>query len=68
MQMAGNPKGMSIMILCEIPETATEYQAFSNAKSKINIGDIYMLDSNMLRVNGKVPAHNFWLFKFASMF
>lgn len=27
-----------------------------------------MMDSNMLKVNGKVPSHNFWFFKFASMF
>jgi hypothetical protein len=27
-----------------------------------------MLDSNMLKVDGKVPPHNFWFFKFATMF
>lgn len=27
-----------------------------------------MLSSSMLKVNGKVPAHNYWFFKFADLF
>jgi hypothetical protein len=37
-------------------------------RSKIAIGEILMMDSNMLKVEGQVPAHNFWFFKFATMF
>lgn len=27
-----------------------------------------MMDGSQLKLHGKVPAHNFWFFKFASMF
>ena len=27
-----------------------------------------MMDSSMLKPQGKVPPHNFWFFKFANMF
>lgn len=27
-----------------------------------------MMDSNMLKVEGQIPSHNFWFFKFATMF
>ncbi len=27
-----------------------------------------MLDGNMLKVDGKVPPHNYWFFKFSDMF
>jgi hypothetical protein len=27
-----------------------------------------MMDSSMLKVEGRVPSHNFWFFKFCSMF
>ena len=27
-----------------------------------------MMDSSMLKVDGKIPSHNFWFFKFANMF
>jgi hypothetical protein len=27
-----------------------------------------MMDSNMLKVDGKVPIHNRWFFKFCDMF
>jgi hypothetical protein len=39
-----------------------------NSRSKIAIGEIFMMDSAMLKVEGRIPAHNFWFFKFATMF
>ena len=27
-----------------------------------------MLDSNMLKVDGKIPTHNLWFFKFCDIF
>jgi len=41
---------------------------YLSGKSRISIGDILMMDGNSLKVDGKVPPHNFWFFKFCSMF
>jgi len=68
LSLPSNPRGMTIMLVCELPEEATEHMTYLGGKNKISIGDILMMDSNMLKPNGKVPAHNFWFFKFASMF
>jgi hypothetical protein len=65
--LAGNPKGMTIMLVCELSESATEHIAYSS-KNKIAIGDLIMMDSHMLKVDGKIPSHNMWFFKFISMF
>lgn len=27
-----------------------------------------MMESSMLKIDGKVPPHNFWFFKFCSLF
>ena len=66
--LPGNPRGMTIMMVCDLPEDANEYASYLGTRSKIAIGDIIMMDSSMLKVEGKVPTHNFWFFKFASMF
>lgn len=68
MTVAGNPRGMTLMFVSEMPMDATEHLICDFARNKIVIGDIMMMDSNMLKVDGKVPSHNFWFFKFASMF
>ena len=58
---------MTIMLVCELPESATEHIAYSS-KNKIAIGDLIMMDSQMLKIEGKIPSHNLWFFKFISMF
>lgn len=68
MTAPGNPRGMTMMFVCELPHDATEHMVCETTRNKISIGDIMMMDGNMLKVNGKVPSHNFWFFKFASMF
>ena len=55
------------MLVCELPQNATEHIAYSS-KNKIAIGEMIMMDSNMLKVEGKIPSHNMWLFKFLMMF
>lgn len=66
--LPGNPKAATLMFICEVPQNANEYLQAESSRSKISIGEILMLDSNMLKVDGKVPPHNFWFFKFATMF
>ena len=66
--LPGNPKGMSIMLVCELPPNADEHLTYVNTKAKIPIGELVMMDSNMLKVDGKVPPHNMWFFTFLSMF
>lgn len=66
--LSGNPKGMTIMLICQIPETAREYMHYMDTRTKISIGQIIILESSMLKIDGKVPLHNFWFFKFCSMF
>lgn len=66
--MPGNPRGMTIMMVSELPADADEYLACLGSRSKIAIGEILMMDSGMLKVEGRVPTHNFWFFKFATMF
>jgi hypothetical protein len=68
LSLPGNPRGMSIMLVCELPEDATEHMSYLSGKNRIAIGDILMMDGNMLKVDGKVPTHNFWFFKFCTMF
>jgi hypothetical protein len=68
LSLPGNPRGMSIMLVCELPEEATEHMSYLSGKNRIAIGDILMMDGNMLKVEGKVPTHNFWFFKFCTMF
>jgi hypothetical protein len=63
-----NPRGMTIMMVSELPPDANEYLAYEGGRTKIAIGEIMMMDSAMLKVDGKVPPHNFWFFKFATMF
>lgn len=64
----GNPRAMTIMMVSELPADADEYLAVEGARTKIAIGEIMMMDSSMLKVEGKVPTHNYWFFKFATMF
>lgn len=66
--MPGNPRGMTIMMVAELPADANEYLGTEGARTRIAIGEIVMMDSTMLKVEGKVPPHNFWFFKFATMF
>jgi hypothetical protein len=56
------------MLLCEINEDASEYMAYGHLKTKISIGELMILDGHMLKVNGRVPLHNQWMFLFANMF
>lgn len=64
--LPSNPKGMTIMLVSELPETATEHLLCLH--SKIAIGELTMMEPSMLKVEGKVPSHNFWFFKFCSLF
>jgi len=59
---------MTIMLVSELPENAKEHLVQAEGKNKIAIGDLMMMDSKMLKVEGRVPSHNFWFFKFCSMF
>ena len=68
MTAPGNPRGMTLMFVSEMPNDATEHLTCESSRNKIIIGDIMMMDGNMLKVDGKVPSHNFWFFKFATMF
>jgi hypothetical protein len=63
-----NPKGMTIMFVCELQESAREHLSLMDGRSKIAIGDLVMLEASQLKVDGKVPNHNYWFFKFCSMF
>ena len=56
------------MLVCEVPSDANEHLNHMNASTKIAIGEVTMMNGNMLKVNGKVPPHNFWFFKFDNMF
>ena len=68
MTLPSNPRGMTIMLVCELPETAREHLGYFEGRNKIAIGELTMMDGNMLKVDGRVPSHNFWFFKFCSMF
>ena len=64
-----NSRGTTIMLICEIPEDATEYLAAKGNKTTIGIGDMIMMDAGMLRADsGRIPTHNMWFFKFHEMF
>nr|BAJ98389.1 predicted protein [Hordeum vulgare subsp. vulgare] len=65
--LAGNPRGMTIMMVAELPADANEYVG-EGVRTRIAIGEIMMMESMQLKVEGKVPNHNFWFFKFATMF
>lgn len=57
------------MLVCEVPEDATEYLSSKINKTSIGIGDMIMMDSSMLKTeNNKIPIHNMWFFKFHEMF
>lgn len=67
--LPANSKGMTIMMVCEIPADATEYLSCRGSKTSISIGDMIMMDSAMLKTeNNKIPTHNLWFFKFHEMF
>jgi hypothetical protein len=67
--LSANAKGMTIMMVCEIPSDATEYLQCRTNKTAIGIGDMIMMDSTMLKTeNNKIPLHNMWFFKFHEMF
>lgn len=47
--LPANSKGMTIMMVCEIPADATEYLSCRGNKTSISIGDMIMMDSAMLK-------------------
>lgn len=66
LSLPSNPKGMTVMLVSELPEDAVEHLVCP--RSKIAIGELAMMEASMLKIEGKVPSHNFWFFKFCSLF
>lgn len=67
-KVQANPKGCTIMFVSPHNEDNTEYNRNDVVRNKIPIGDIMMLTADMLKVDGKIPNHNFWFFSFSDMF
>jgi phosphoenolpyruvate synthase/pyruvate phosphate dikinase len=56
------------MFVAAYNEEYREYENCNAVRNKIPIGEMMMLSSNMLKVDGKIPTHNLWFFKFGDMF
>lgn len=50
MTLPGNPRGYTVMLVCDLPEGAGNNEISTVQKSKISIGEVMMLDANMLKI------------------
>lgn len=55
------------MFISDVPDDGSEH-THNSSKNKVAIGNLIMMSSDMLKVNGKIPSYNMWFFKFLAMF